>query len=100
MDNITFNDLPQVVSRIENKLEKIEKLVLQLQLKKVELEPSEQWMNIAELCAYHPNKPARQTVYGWVHSKTIPFHKGPKTRTLKFLKSEIDNWLKSDKVPA
>jgi excisionase family DNA binding protein len=44
---------------------------------------------------YHPNKPSRPTVYGWVNAGTIPVHKGGKY--LRFLKSEIDNWLKEGK---
>jgi predicted DNA-binding transcriptional regulator AlpA len=31
-------------------------------------------------------------VYGWVNAGTIPVHKGGKK--LRFLKSEINNWLK------
>ena len=50
------------------------------------------WFDLNELCNYHPDKPSKPTVYGWVHAGTIPVHKGGKK--LRFLKSEIDNWLK------
>lgn len=50
------------------------------------------WFDINELCQYHPDKPSKPTVYGWVNTGTIPVHKGCKK--LRFLKSEIDNWLK------
>ena len=50
------------------------------------------WMNIDELCAYHPSHPKKQTVYEWVSKKTIPYHK--MTKGLMFLQSEIDEWLK------
>lgn len=50
------------------------------------------WFNLTELCFYLPDKPAKPTVYGWVQSGLIPCHKGAKK--LRFLKSEIDNWLK------
>ena len=53
---------------------------------------TERWFNIDELCEYLPDKPAKATVYGYVHSLSIPFHKT--TKRLRFLKSEIDNWLK------
>ena len=51
----------------------------------------ERWMNLDELCQYHPDKPSKQTCYGWVHAGLIPFHKGGKR--LRFLKSDIDRWL-------
>ena len=55
------------------------------------------WLNIDDLCEYLPDKPAKQTVYGWVCKKKIPYHK--KGKKLQFLKSEIDRWLLSDEAP-
>ncbi|QHT71185.1 helix-turn-helix domain-containing protein [Rhodocytophaga rosea] len=54
---------------------------------------SDQWFDLTELCEYLPDKPVKATVYGWVHSSVIPFHK--RAKKLFFLKSEIDQWLKS-----
>jgi hypothetical protein len=51
------------------------------------------WFDLNELCNYLPEKPAKPTVYGWVHSSIIPFHK--RAKKLFFLKSEIDLWLKT-----
>lgn len=53
---------------------------------------TDQWFDLEELRNYLPDKPAKATVYGWVHAHLIPCHKGQKK--LRFLKSEIDNWLK------
>jgi excisionase family DNA binding protein len=53
---------------------------------------SNRWFNLKELCEYHPDKPTKSTVYGWVNAGAIPVHKGGKK--LRFLKSEIDEWLK------
>jgi excisionase family DNA binding protein len=53
---------------------------------------TDRWFDLNELCQYHPDKPTKPTVYGWVNDGTIPVHKGCKK--LRFLKSEIDNWLK------
>lgn len=50
------------------------------------------WFDLNEFCAYHPDKPSKPTVYGWVNAGIIPVHKGAKK--LRFLKSEIDSWLK------
>ena len=52
---------------------------------------NDRWFDIKELCEYLPDKPAKPTVYSWVHSGAIPCHKGQKK--LRFLKSEIDSWL-------
>ena len=54
------------------------------------------WLDINELCLYHPDKPSKATVYGWVHARSIPAHKGNKK--LRFLVSEIDEWLKAKKL--
>lgn len=53
------------------------------------------WYDIDAVCDYLPGSPAKQTVYGWVFQKKIPYHK--KSRKLLFLKSELDEWLISDK---
>lgn len=52
----------------------------------------DQWLNLAELCQYLPDKPVRATVYGWVHHRQVPCHR--RGKKLYFLKSEIDTWLK------
>jgi excisionase family DNA binding protein len=56
---------------------------------------ADRWFTIDELCEYLPDKPVKATVYGYVHTLSIPFHKT--TKRLRFLKSEIDLWLKSGK---
>ncbi|MBL4586010.1 MAG: helix-turn-helix domain-containing protein [Flavobacteriales bacterium] len=65
-----------------------------LLLEKSSEQPTEtdRWFDLTELCNYHPDKPAKATAYGWVHSGLIPVHKGGKK--LRFLKSEIDSWLR------
>ncbi|MBL0342688.1 MAG: helix-turn-helix domain-containing protein, partial [Bacteroidetes bacterium] len=52
----------------------------------------DRWLDLNELCIYHPDKPSKPTVYGWVNAGIIPVHKGGKK--LRFLKSEIDAFLK------
>jgi excisionase family DNA binding protein len=53
---------------------------------------TDSWLDLNELCQFHPDKPSKPTVYGWVNAGTIPVHKGGKK--LRFLKSEINSWLK------
>lgn len=66
----------------------------QISAKSVNAEP-DRWFDLTELCNYLPDKPAKPTIYGWVHSGLIPCHKGAKK--LRFLKSEIDQWLRTGK---
>jgi predicted DNA-binding transcriptional regulator AlpA len=53
----------------------------------------DRWYDIDELIDYLPGNPAKATIYGYVSRTEIPYHKTGKR--LSFLKSEIDNWLKS-----
>lgn len=53
---------------------------------------TDRWFDLKELCNYHPDKPKPATVYGWVFAGKIPVNKGEKK--LRFLKSEIDDWLR------
>ena len=89
---ISFNEVPQAVAHLITKVERIESL---LTAEKIATEPEDRWLNIRELRAYHPDRPAAATVYVWVRRRMIPNHKHGKK--LMFLKSEIDAWLKSGK---
>ena len=93
MNNITFDNLPDAVNEINDKLSRIEKILFE-KGKETKSEADE-WLNLIEFCNYHPDKPSKPTVYGWVNSGTVPVHKGGKK--LRFLKSEIDSWLKQGK---
>jgi len=53
----------------------------------------ERWYDIKELSEYLPDKLSVPTIYGKVHRREIPYHKNSKK--LYFLKSEIDDWLRS-----
>ncbi len=90
---ITFEQLPRAVSLLINEVKEL-KFLLQTS-KHADVEPADRWFNLQELCDYLPDRPARQTVYGWTAQRLIPFHK--KGKKLQFLKSEIDAWLKADK---
>ncbi len=93
MTELTFNELPKAVTQLCDKLDNIERLLL---LKSNEQPPeADHWFDLNELCLYLPDKPAKATAYGWVHSGVIPHHKGQKK--LRFLRSEIDQWLKTGK---
>ena len=89
-DNITFNELPEAISQLMKDVNELKSLLQTVHDTKVE---PDRWFNIDQLCQYVPDKPAKQTVYGWVSQHQIPYHK--KGKKLQFLKSEIDNWLKA-----
>lgn len=94
MDNkvsISFDEMPRVLSDILEKLANLERFMLSSPSNTI----VDQWFSLNELCSYLPEKPARSTVYAWVGNGLIPYHKTGKC--LRFLKSEIDNWLATGK---
>jgi len=93
MENITHENFPTAISELLNEVKDLKQMFLAIS--KEPHAETERWFNISELCEYLPDKPAKATVYGYVHTLSIPFHKT--TKKLRFIKSEIDLWLKSGK---
>jgi excisionase family DNA binding protein len=89
MECLTLESLPKAFTHLTNEVSEIRQMLLSLSNDKP-AEP-DRWLNLDELCQYHPDKPSKMTVYGWVHNGSIPVHKGGKK--LRFLRSEIDGWL-------
>ncbi len=89
MEHLTLETLPKAFTLILNDVKEIKRLLLATSNE----QPTQTdcWFDLSELCNYHPDKPSKPTVYGWVNVGKIPVHKGGKK--LRFLKSEIDNWL-------
>ena len=56
---------------------------------------SDEWFDLKGLIAYLPSHPKAQTIYDWVHKGIIPYHKSPDTKMLYFLKSEINDFIKT-----
>ncbi len=90
---ITFETMPKAMAYLINKVEALEKALLEKN--EVQVTPTDRWLNIDELKAYLPDHPAKATIYGWVSRRKIPYHKGGKK--LRFLQSDIDAWLSSGK---
>lgn len=93
MNELTFENLPKAVSELYNEVINIKHILTEKNA--TQCLDQDKWLDIKELCNYLPDKPSKVTVYTWVRDRTIPFHKGAKK--LRFLKSEIDIWLKNGK---
>ncbi len=89
---LTLETLPKAFKLLSNEVSEIKRLIVE----NVKVQPIETdcWFNLNELCYYHPDKPSKPTVYGWVQEEKVPYHKGFGQKKLRFLKSEIDSWLK------
>lgn len=83
-----FDEIAERLNRIENRLIKLSENYKDKGSQGEEII----WFDLTELRNYLPDKPAAQTVYGWVHDGLIPYHKGLKK--LRFLKLDVDTWLK------
>jgi excisionase family DNA binding protein len=87
---LTLETLPKAFTQLTNEVSEIKRLLLEKSNE--QYNETDRWFDLNELCIYHPDKPSKPTVYGWVNAGSIPVHKGGKK--LRFLKSEIDYWLK------
>jgi predicted DNA-binding transcriptional regulator AlpA len=94
MENLTLETLPKAFTQLTNEVSEIKRLLLEKS--NTQSTETDQWFNLTELCEYLPDKPAKATVYGYVHLGLIPVHKGAKK--LRFLKSEIDAWIKQGRI--
>ncbi|MBL7739363.1 MAG: helix-turn-helix domain-containing protein [Chitinophagaceae bacterium] len=86
---ITFEQLPEAVSQLFAKVEKIEDLLLQHNCKQTPGE--DQFLTIEQACEFL--KLERQTIYGLVSSAKIPCMK--KGKRLYFSKNELSAWIKT-----
>jgi len=92
-EKISHDNLPEAISELH---QKFDRLLSSLNEKNGTLAAEgDHWFDLTELCTYLPDKPAKATVYGWIHTGLIPHHK--KTKKLQFLKSEIDLWIKASR---
>ena len=80
-----FDSLPGMVVEINKKID------LLIADKVTQVKNEDYLMTVEDLRDYLPESPARQTVYGWVNDRRIPFDKHG--RRLYFRKSKIDKWI-------
>lgn len=91
MQTITFEQVPKALSDLTFKVDEI--LRAMTENRKPE---TDKLFTLDELINYLPEKPARQTIYGWVNKRLIPFEKHSKF--LYFRKSIIDQWLDNGRI--
>ena len=89
-ENITFNDMPQMLAVMYAQLNELGDKVDKLMPPKKDDES--QRLNVAALTELLPTHPAEQTIYGWTSARKIPFHK--KGKSVIFNKKEIEEWLR------
>lgn len=87
MGTITFETLPTAVEELNRK---VDLLLSQTQASQRQQE-QDKLLTIEQLIDYLPDQPARQTIYGWVNLRCVPYEKHGKR--LYFRKSDIDSWL-------
>lgn len=94
LDTITFDQLPKAVGDILDDLAEIKSICKEIKGNETN---KDSYMNIEELCAYHPDHPSQQTVRRWKRLGIIPYYKDDETRRVRFKKSEIDAWIASSR---
>lgn len=87
METITFETMPRAVSELNRKMDL---LLSQTQLSQKD-QAQDKLFTIEQFIDYLPEHPARQTIYGWVNQRCVPYEKHGKR--LYFRISVIDNWL-------
>ena len=84
---ISYDNLPEAVATLLSEVRELRSL-METQTSFGGFSP---WMDITELCEYLPGNPAKCTIYEWVRTKAIPFHRCGKV--YGFFRPEIDKWM-------
>ncbi len=90
MEKITFDNLPNTMGEI---LDKINKIEISLQSLLISKDPSCELLNISQAATLL--NLAESTIYGKVSRMEIPVNK--KGKKLYFIKDELLNWVRSGK---
>jgi hypothetical protein len=86
METLSFEALPGIVAELNRKID--------LLLAERQPQPErDELMTLEQLQGYLPEHPAKQTIYGWVNNRLIPFEKHGKR--LYFRKSIVNQWLQN-----
>ena len=88
MENLTYNDLPEAVSQLYNKLANIERL---LKTQSISSPPEEDRLLTVKEAASFLNLSV-PTVYGYVQRQEVPVCK--RSKRLYFSKQQLTEWIK------
>ena len=88
-NSMTFNDVPQALSLLLEKVTRLESLLeTKTQAPKAK---QDEMMDLKGLQDFHPEHRAAATIYKWVRIGQIPYYKTGKK--LIFKRSEIEAWI-------
>ncbi|GLB49841.1 DNA-binding protein [Neptunitalea sp. Y10] len=92
--NLSFDQLPKAVTMLTKEVSELKSLLL---AKKAQTEPkqTETWFDLNDLVKYDPEKRTKPTWYSKISRNEVPYYK--RGKKVYFLKSEIDEWLKTGK---
>ena len=85
-DKITFDNQPEAITELHRKIDR-----LLTQARATEQPEADKLLSIQEFIDYLPEHPAKQTVYGWINDRRVPYEKHGKR--VYFRVSAVDTWL-------
>lgn len=88
-ETLTFESLPSEVASMSKKID----ILISIVAPSLNETEKDRKLSLEDLQEYLPDNPAKQTIYGWVNDRKIPFEKHG--RRLYFSKLSINNWLKN-----
>jgi len=93
MEKVNLEGLHESICSLSDNVKSVEMLVLQVLqvISQQAAKPVSRWLDVEGLVKYHPDKPSKSTIYGWVCAKKIPYNKTGKK--LRFNVDEINAWL-------
>nr|WP_319510186.1 helix-turn-helix domain-containing protein [uncultured Draconibacterium sp.] len=82
----TFEQVPEILAEVRHQ----NRIILSMLKGEGVEEKRDRLFNVEQLSNHLPEKPARQTIYGWVNQRKIPFEKHG--ANLFFRESKIEEW--------
>lgn len=95
MAQLLFEELPRIIQELQEKVDRQTRLLEQMVGNT--MPDKDAWFDVDQLSKYLPDHPVKKTIYKKVEQNIIPHHRRSDGKTLYFLKSEIDLYLKEGK---
>jgi hypothetical protein len=95
MAQLLFEEIPRLIQELQQKVDRQTRLLEQIV--RNNLPETDTWFDVDQLSKYLPDHPVKKTIYKKVEQNIIPYHRRSDGKTLYFLKSEIDLYLKEGK---